>query len=149
MRSNEKEISHSETDWRSCCSFCARGSEMKKVLAVLLIAVAIAYYFGYDVTDFIPSLPGNNAPQPRARRAPAAAPAEQTQNAAPAPAPARSSGGTTAITNSSEGSMASRWQQSSGNSYDGSMVGRWCPYGSGSTMADRWQSYPSPSPQKP
>lgn len=92
----------------------ASESEMKKVLAVLLIAVAVAYYFGYDVTDFIPSLPTSNTPQPKVRHAPA--PAEQTQNAAPAP----SSGGSSVIANSSDGSLA-----------------------------NRWQPYPSPSPKKP
>jgi hypothetical protein len=94
--------------------FLLLKSEMKKVLAVLLIAVVVAYYFGYDLSDFIPSWPASNTPHPKVRRAPA--PAEQTQNAAPVP----SSGGSSVIANSSDGSLANRWQQ-----------------------------YPSPSPKKP
>ncbi|HEV3392362.1 MAG TPA: hypothetical protein VG103_02525 [Chthoniobacterales bacterium] len=74
---------------------------MRNILAMLLIAVAIAYYFGYDVTDFIPSFSGNSRPTPKARRAPA--PAEQTQNTAP---PVQSS---TVTANSSQGSLADRW----------------------------------------
>jgi cell division protein FtsN len=79
------------------------GSDMKNILAVLLIAVAIAYYFGYDVTDFIPSFSGNSRPTPKARRAPA--PAEQAQNAAPV----QSSSTSAVTTNSSDGSLADRW----------------------------------------
>ena len=118
---------------------------MKKVLAVLLIAVAVAYYFGYDVTDFIPSWSTSNNRPARVKRAPA--PAEQPRNAPPAPA--QSSGGSSVVANSSDGSLTNRWSGANANSYDGSLVDRWCPYGSGASLANRWQSYPSPSPKKP
>jgi hypothetical protein len=76
---------------------------MKNFLVVLVIAVGVAYYFGYDVTDFIPSFSGNSAPTPKARRAPA--PAEQAQSSAPVQSTVPSN----ASANSSEGSLANRW----------------------------------------
>jgi hypothetical protein len=101
-----------KTHWRSCCSFPLQN-EMKKFLAVALIAIGVAYYFGYDLSDFIPSFSGNSRPKPKVRRAPA--PTEQTQSTTP-----EQSNTSTVTTNSSDGSLA-----------------------------NRWQSYPSPSPTKP
>lgn len=79
--------------------------EMKKVLAVLLIAVGVAYYFGYDVSDFIPSFGASSTPPPKVRRAAPPAPTEQTQNASPV----QSRGGSTVIANASDGSLSNRW----------------------------------------
>jgi hypothetical protein len=74
--------------------------KMKKVGLLVLGAVAVAYYFGYEPSDLIPSGP---TPPPKVRRAPAAP--EQT----PGAAPQRSSGNTTAA-ETQDGSLANRWK---------------------------------------
>jgi hypothetical protein len=74
--------------------------KMKNLALFLLFAVALAYYFGYEPSDLIPSGP---TPPPKARRAPA--PPEQS----PAAAPQRSSGSLVAATETQDGSLASRW----------------------------------------
>jgi hypothetical protein len=76
---------------------------MKKVALVVLGVVAVAYYFGYDVTDLIPSLPTTNTRPQRVR--PASAAAEQT----PGATPQRSSGNTTAA-ETQDGSLTNRWK---------------------------------------
>ena len=70
---------------------------MKKLAVLLLIAVAVAYYFGYEPSDLIPSVPVNNT---RVRHT--AAPAEQ--NTRPAP----TSPSLVAV-NAPDGSLANRW----------------------------------------
>ena len=72
---------------------------MTKVALFLLGAVAVAYYFGYEPSDLIPSGP---TPPPKVRRAPAAP--EQT----PAAAPQRSSG--SLVADAQDGSLANRWK---------------------------------------
>ena len=76
---------------------------MKALLALLLVALAAAYYFGYDPSDFIPSFSTNNAPPHRVRHAPA--PTEETQNAAPAPA-----NNSHVVAQAPDGSLADRWK---------------------------------------
>lgn len=78
---------------------------MKKLLALLAIAMAAAYYMGYDVSDFIPSLP-NSAPPPRVRRAQVAAPAAP----APAPQPQQSVVSNAATGSTDDGSLDHRWK---------------------------------------
>lgn len=75
---------------------------MKKLVPLLLVALAVAYYFGYEPSDFIPSF-SNNTPPPKVRRA--APPAEQTQNAAPV----RVSGGNVVVAQAPDGSLEHRW----------------------------------------
>jgi len=72
---------------------------MNKVALFLLFAVAVAYYFGYEPSDLMPSGP---TPPPKVRHAPAAP--EQT----PGAAPQRSSGSLVADTQ--DGSLANRWK---------------------------------------
>jgi hypothetical protein len=74
---------------------------MKKTALFLLCAVAVAYYFGYEPSDLIPSGP---TPPSKARRAPVAP--EQT----PAAPPQRSSGSLVASTEIQDGSLANRWK---------------------------------------
>jgi hypothetical protein len=76
---------------------------MKKVALFLLFAVAVAYYFGYEPSDLIPSLPTTNSRPPRVRPAPA------TQEPTPAAAPQRSSGALVAA-GAPDGSLANRWE---------------------------------------
>jgi len=60
-------------------------NEMKMLAMLLLVGVAVAYYFGYGPDDLIPSFQ-TNTPPPKVRHsapAPAPAPAEQTHTAAP------------------------------------------------------------------
>ena len=75
-------------------------SEMKAIAMVLLGCLAVAYYFGYDPSDLIPSIPTNSPPH-RARQA--AAPTEATPN------PTQSSTGNVVV-QSQDGSLASRWK---------------------------------------
>jgi hypothetical protein len=75
--------------------------KMKNLALFLLFAVALAYYFGYEPSDLIPSGP---TPPTKARRAPAAP--EQT----PAAAPQRSSGSLVAATETQDGSLTNRWK---------------------------------------
>gem|GEM_PF-2447691 len=73
---------------------------MKKAALFLLFAVAVAYYFGYEPSDLIPSGP---TPPQKVRRAPAAP--EQT----PGAAPQRSSGSLVA-SETPDGLLANRWK---------------------------------------
>ena len=79
------------------------GVEMKAIATVLLVALAVAYYFGYDPSDLIPSIPTNNAPPHRARQA--AAPVEETQNATPA-----RSVTSNVVARAQDGSLDTRWK---------------------------------------
>jgi len=79
--------------------------EMKKFALVLLLVAAVGYYFGIDPTDFLPTVPQSDAARDRVRHAPAAP--EQTPGAQPA-----ASAAITPIANSSDGSLANRWQPS-------------------------------------
>jgi hypothetical protein len=76
---------------------------MKKLLAFLLIAVAIAYYFGYEPSDFIPSFQASSAPPPKDRRPPPPS-AEQTPNLGPVR--------TVTAAAPDDGSLDHRWQSS-------------------------------------
>jgi hypothetical protein len=76
-------------------------SGMKTLAPLLLVALAAAYYFGYEPADFIPSFQASSTPPPKVRRA--APPAEQA--AAPAAQPAQRSGGA-----SDDGSLERRWK---------------------------------------
>jgi len=76
---------------------------MKMLGALLLIALAAAYYFGYEPSDFIPSFSTNNTPPHRVRHAPA--PTEETQNAAP---PRTNNSHT--VSQAPDGSLADRWK---------------------------------------
>jgi len=67
----------------------------------LLGAVAVAYYFGYEPSDLIPSGP---TPPKKVRRAPAAAP-EQTPGAAP-----QKNSGSLVASEAQDGSLANRWK---------------------------------------
>jgi hypothetical protein len=80
---------------------------MKKLFALLLIAVAAAYYMGFEPSDFIPSFSTSSTPPPKAKR-PAQPPPEQAKN----PAPVQSSGGgSTVITGTADdGSLEHRWK---------------------------------------
>jgi len=73
---------------------------MKKLAVLLLIALAVAYYFGYEPSDLIPSVPGNNTPSARVR--PTASPEEQKARLAP-------SKPSLVAVNAQDGSMANRW----------------------------------------
>lgn len=75
---------------------------MKALLALLLVALAAAYYFGYDPSDFIPSF-SSNTPPPKVRRA--TQPAEHPQNAAPL-----RSNNINAVAQAPDGSLADRWK---------------------------------------
>lgn len=85
------------------CLMLFLGVEMKGIAMVLLVGLAVAYYFGYDPSDLIPSIPTNNAPPHRARQA--AAPVEETQNATPA-----RSVTSTAVAGAQDGSLDNRWK---------------------------------------
>jgi hypothetical protein len=74
--------------------------KMKKIALVLLLAVAVMYYFGYEPSDVIPS--GPTLPS-KVRHAPAAP--EQT----PGAAPQRSSGALVA-SETQDGLLANRWK---------------------------------------
>ncbi|HWY50750.1 MAG TPA: hypothetical protein VNW72_04640 [Chthoniobacterales bacterium] len=74
---------------------------MKKLALFLLFALAVAYYFGYEPSDLIPSGP---TPPPKVRRAPAASP-EQTPGTRPQP-----SIGALVASQPDDGSLANRWK---------------------------------------
>jgi hypothetical protein len=76
---------------------------MKAIAAVLLFALAVAYYFGYEPSDFIPSFSTTNTPPHRARHAPA--PTEETPN----PTPVRTSN-SNVVAQAPNGSLADRWK---------------------------------------
>ena len=76
---------------------------MKAIAMVLLVGLAVAYYFGYDPSDLIPSIPTNNPPSHRARHA--AGPAEATQNATPT-----QSNTSNVVAQAQDGSLANRWK---------------------------------------
>jgi hypothetical protein len=76
---------------------------MKKLVLLLVFAVAVAYYFGYEPYDLIPSWPTSSTPAPRVRHA-AAAP-EQTPAAAP-----QQTSGNSVVVNGPDGSLANRWK---------------------------------------
>ena len=79
-------------------------SEMKNFLIILLILVAVGYYFDISPTDFLPNVPNSPAARERHASAPVA-------NRAPAaPAPARPA--TTPAASVDAGSLANRWQSS-------------------------------------
>ncbi len=80
---------------------------MKKLFALLVIAVAAAYYMGYEPSDFIPSFSAGSTPPPRARR-PAPPPPEQAKN--PAPIQRSGSGSTVIAGASDDGSLEHRWK---------------------------------------
>jgi len=84
---------------------------MKQVAAVLLVAVAIAYYMGYEPWEFTPSWPAaSSTPPPKVRRvAPPPAPTEQ----AAAPQPQRSSGSIMIAGPVDDGSLEHRWKPDS------------------------------------
>lgn len=76
-----------------------------KVLAVLLlIALAAAYYLGYEPSDLIPSFSTNNTPPHKVRRAPA--PTEETQNATPV-----RTTNSNVVAQAPDGSLADRWKR--------------------------------------
>ena len=81
-------------------------SGMKQVAAVLLVAVAIAYYMGYEPWEFIPSWPAASSTPPQKVRRAAAPPAEQ----AAAPQPQRSSGSIVIAGAADDGSLEHRWK---------------------------------------
>jgi len=78
---------------------------MKTLALLLLLAVAVAYYFGYEPYDLIPSWPASNTPPPKVRRAQAPAPEQ-----APAAAPQRT-GGSVVIAEGPDGTLEHRWQK--------------------------------------
>jgi hypothetical protein len=78
-------------------------SEMKMLATLLLITLAVAYYFGYEPSDLIPSFSTNNTPPHRVRHAPA--PTEETQNAAPARA-----NNSQVVAQAPDGALADRWK---------------------------------------
>lgn len=78
---------------------------MKKLLALFLVALAAAYYMGYEPVDFIPSFQASSTPPPKVRRQ--QAPAEPAQNAAPV----QRTGGSTVIAGApDDGSLEHRWK---------------------------------------
>jgi len=82
-------------------------SGMKLVAAVLLVAVAIAYYMGYEPWEFIPSWPAaSSTPPPKVRRAAGAPSAEQ----AAAPQPQASGGGSIMVAQGADGTLEHRWK---------------------------------------
>ena len=83
-------------------------SGMKQVAAVLLVAVAIAYYMGYEPWEFIPSWPAaiSTPPPPKVRRA---APARSAEQAA-APQPQPSGGGNIMVAQGADDSLEHRWK---------------------------------------
>lgn len=76
---------------------------MKMLAAVLLVALAVAYYFGYEPSDLIPSFSVTNTPPHRARHAPA--PTEETPN----PTPVRTNN-SNVVARAADGSLADRWK---------------------------------------
>ena len=76
---------------------------MKALIPLLLVALAAAYYLGYEPFDFIPSFSTNNTPPHRVRHAPA--PTEQTQNAAQARA-----NNSQVVAQAPDGALADRWK---------------------------------------
>jgi hypothetical protein len=89
---------HRQLCWRICC--CFSWCKMKKLALVLLLAVAVMYYFGYEPSDLIPSGPTS---LPKVRHAPAAP--EQTPGAAP-----QRTGGALVAAQAPDGSLANRWK---------------------------------------
>ena len=81
---------------------------MKNLVVLLLIALAAAYYFGYEPSDFIPSFSAKSTPPPKVRRAPA--PAQVAVTEAPR------AGGTTVIAQGPDGSLEHRWIPSAASS---------------------------------
>src|ERR1700682_6124612 len=81
-------------------AFAAVFLVMKKLALFLLFAVAVAYYFGYEPSDLIPSGP---TPPPKVRHAPAAP--EQQPGAAP-----QRSGGALVAADAQDGSLVNRWK---------------------------------------
>jgi hypothetical protein len=78
--------------------------EMKKLLAVPLVGLAVAYYLGYEPADFIPSFGVSNTPPPKVRHAAA------TEHAsAPAAQPERQQDGRVVIAEEQDGSLEHRW----------------------------------------
>jgi len=80
---------------------------MKNVAAVLLVAVAIAYYMGYEPWELIPSSSwfSSSTPPPKVRRAAPPPPADQ----APAVQPQRTSSATVTAGRPDDGSLEHRW----------------------------------------
>jgi len=78
------------------------GVEMKGIATVLLVALAVAYYFGYDPSDLLPTIPTAKAPSHRARHEVTAA--EEAQKATPAPT------NNSAVAQAQDGSLANRWK---------------------------------------
>jgi hypothetical protein len=82
-------------------------SGMKQVATVLLVAVAIAYYMGYEPWEFIPSWPAaSSTPPPKVRHAAPAPAAEQ----AAAPQPQPNSGSIVIAGPVDDGSLEHRWK---------------------------------------
>jgi hypothetical protein len=75
---------------------------MKNFLIIVLILVAVGYYFDISPTDFFPTVPNSPAARERHASAPAAnqAPAQSAQ-----PSPA-----TTPAASVDAGSLANRWK---------------------------------------
>jgi len=77
---------------------------MKKFGAVLLVLAALGYYFGFEPSDLLPTLPTS---RPAARDRHASATAQQPPAANPQPSVA-----TTPIAQAADGSLENRWQKS-------------------------------------
>jgi hypothetical protein len=77
---------------------------MKKFALGLLAVVAISYYLGIDLTEFLPTVPQSDAARDRARHAPVSP--EQTPGAAPQPS------STATVSSGTDGSLANRWKTS-------------------------------------
>jgi hypothetical protein len=80
---------------------------MKKLFVLLVIAIAAAYYMGFEPSDFIPSFSSSSAPPPKAKRA-VPPPEEHAKNSAPVQS---SAGGSTVIAGTAnDGSLEHRWK---------------------------------------
>lgn len=75
---------------------------MRNFLLVVLALAAVAWYFGIDPTDFLPTVPQSDAARDRVRHAPAAP--EQT----PGAVPQRSSA--SLVADAQDGSLVNRWK---------------------------------------
>ena len=83
---------------------------MKQVAAVLLVAVAITYYMGYEPWELVPALESfvpTSTPPPKVRRAAKPPPAADQ---AAAPQPQRNSGSIVIAGAADDGSLEHRWE---------------------------------------